>query len=245
MTLNFTSHIIFKEQDPDLLIKVIFNLYDLDIGWKLIYPFVILPLIHNNDINQQEFKNKISQIYKIYLDDLMKSVNGELLSRTEDLFLIFWMIGTKRQKKQMVIPLKRWIDSNEKTKTIKGTFIKSLILRTREPEWINSLNNLFNALGKMSVEILDDNEFYQHSIVKIYDHTTDQELPLASNLHSIIRTDYCMACKARIGVSKAHFCDKCKFYFCDECCVAGQVFTDDHFCLGSALSGFKHKFQHQ
>lgn len=244
MTLNFTSHIIFKEHDPDLLIKVIFNLYDLGVGWKLIYPFVILPLIHNNDISSKKFKDKISKIYRIYFDDLLKSVNGKLLSRTEDLFLIFWMISTKRQKEQMIIPLQRWIQSDEKTNTIKGTFIKSLILRTSEPKWINNLNTVYTSLGRMSVEILDDNEFYQNSLLKIYDHGTNQQLSVSSNLHSILRNDYCMACKGKIiALEENHLCNVCKFSFCTDCCGAGQVFSADHFCLGSALSGFKHKFE--
>ncbi len=244
MTLNFTSHIIFKEHDADLLIKVVFNLYDLGVGWKLIYPFVILPLIHNNDISNSDFKGKISKIYKIYLEDLLKSVNGKLLSRTEDLFLIFWMISNRRQKEQMIVPLKRWIKSDEKTNTIKGTFIKSLILRTSEPNWIKILNTVYTSLGKMSVEILDDAEFYQNSLLKIFDHGTNQQLSISTNLHSIIRNDFCMACKGKIeNLSQNHLCKVCKFYFCNDCCVAGQVFSEDHFCLGSALSGFKHHFE--
>lgn len=107
-----------------------------------------LPLIHNNDISDNNFKDKISKIYKIYLDDLLKSVNGKLLSRTEDLFLIFWMISNRRQKEQMIIPLRRWIRSDEKTNTIKSTFIKSLILRTSEPKWVKTLNIVYTSLGK-------------------------------------------------------------------------------------------------
>ena len=246
MTLNFTSHIVFKERDPDLLIQVIFNLYDLGINWDLIYPFIILPLIHNNDISSDLFREKISQIYKIYSDDLQKSVNGKLLSQTEDLYLIFWMISNEKQKKQMIIPLKKWLDSTEKTNTIKGTFIKSLILRTSEPSWINALNRFFESLGRMSVEILDDFEFYNTSILKIYDHDPNHlNLLNSAKLNSFIRNDYCMACKARIekGKSQENFCEVCKFSFCSECCATGQVFLEDHFCLGSALSGFKHTFK--
>ena len=246
MTLNFTSHIIFKEHDADLLIKVVFNLYDLGIGWELIYPFVILPLLHNNDISSESFGFKISEIYKIYSDDLSKSVNGKLLSQSEDLFLIFWMIGSEVQKKQMVLPLQKWLNSSEKTNTIKGTFLKSLILRTSEPIWINALNKFFASLGKMSVEILDDYEFYNNSILKIYDHNPNVIYNAGSStLHSFLRNDFCMACKSRIGKdpSENNFCEICKFSFCSECCETGQVFFEDHFCLGSALSGFKHTFK--
>ena len=245
MTLNFSSHIIYKETDADLLIKVLFDLYDISVGWNLIYPFVILPLIHNNDITQESFKKKISQIYNIYLEDLMKSNSGKLLSRTEDLFLIFWSISNKRQKRHLLIPLKKWIDDfAERTNTIKGTFVKSLILRTTEPEWINALNKLYTSLGKMTVQILDDQDFYTNSLLKIYDNQHTTNLAVASStLPSIIRNDYCMACKVKIGSKKSHFCDVCKFSFCNQCFVAGEVFEDEHYCLGSALSSVKHKFK--
>ena len=75
----------------------------------------------------------VTTLYKIYFDDLIKSQTGKLISRTEDLFLLFWTLSTKKQKKGLIIPLKKWINSNEKTNTIKGIFIKSMILRTKEP----------------------------------------------------------------------------------------------------------------
>lgn len=246
MTLNFCSFIIFKEQDPDLLIKVVYNLYELGIGWKLIYPFIILPLIHNNDINDENFKTKISTIYKIYFDDLMKSHDAKLLSKTEDLYLIFWALSSKKQKKQMILPLKKWIDSSEKTNTIKGIFIKSLILRTNDLSWINILNNFFSSLGRMSVEILDDNGFYPSTITVDENEIGISTRKSNSNLNSVLRNNYCMACKNKLQPNDNVICDICKFSFCAECRTSWEnsiFYEENQSCLGSALSGVKHKFK--
>lgn len=245
MTLNFCSAIISKEQDPDLLIKVVFNLYELGIGWKLIYPFIILPLIHNNELEDNKFKEKISSIYKIYFNDLMKSHNSKLLSKTEDLFLIFWSFSGTKQKRQMNLALKKWIDSAERTNTIKGIFIKSLILRTTESSWINILNNYFSALGRMSVEILDDDYFY-NSTITIGENKEIAHIHTNNRLSSILRNNYCMACKSKLNAKDNKICDVCKFTFCQECSASwehSQYFEEDNSCLGSALSGVHHKFR--
>jgi hypothetical protein len=253
MTLNFCSNIIFREKDPDLLIKVTFHLYDLGIGWKTIYPYIILPLIHNNELTSDEFKQKISAIYKIYFEDLMKSTYGKLLAKTEDLYLIFWSLSDRKQKKQLIIPLKKWLNSNnERSNTIKGIFLKSLILRTHEQVWVNILTNFYNKLGKMSVEILDDFDFH-HTISVSNDSNENLFQLVNSKLNSFIRKDFCMACRRTLFsetkknvLEKDYCCKRCKFSFCFQCIstwLSGETNIEERTCLGSALSGINHIFE--
>ena len=250
MTLNFISHIIFKENDPDLLVKVVFNLYELGINWHLIYPFIILPLLHNNDLSSPIFKEKISKIYQIYFDDLMKSNDGGLISKTEDLFLVFWSIADKRQKKELIIPLRKWIKTSNRSNTIKGIFIKSLIIRTLEPHWIHILNEVFTSLGQMSVKILDDDNFHPTNIaVTDQNNFAHQVSSNNTNLDSILKNYYCMGCKSKINFNSSVICEVCKFSFCNECKeLNSMVYIENEeeknvICLGSALSGFKHNFK--
>ena len=250
MTLNFISHIIFKENDPDLLVKVVFNLYELGINWHLIYPFIILPLLHNNDLSSPIFKEKIIKIYQIYFDDLMKSNDGGLISKTEDLFLVFWMIADRKQKKELIIPLRKWIKTSNRSNTIKGIFIKSLIIRTTEPHWIHILNNVFSSLGQMSVKILDDEHFHPSSIaITDQNNFANQINGNNTNLDSILKNYYCMGCKSKINFNSSVICEVCKFSFCNECKELNSLVYIENdeeknvICLGSALSGFKHNFK--
>lgn len=244
--LNFCYDIIILENEPDVLFKVIKNLYNTGVSWETLYIFLIAPFLTNCDQNQLSYKNKLTQLFEMYRTDLSQSYQAKLISKTEDLFLALWIAVGKKERKNLYPLLSKWVKNAENTSnTLKSILITSLINRSNDEYWKIALNTLLEKLGTPSVQILDD-KFFKMTISVLNEKTSKKRI-INDNLwseHS--RSSFCMGCKQTFDQKDKNLsCLVCKFSFCKDCSKTWKKIIESGNkikCLGSTILGKEHKF---